>query len=46
MAPPRTAGIPPPGWTEAPTRHSQGLLRSEYRGRCGGPVIQKGLTAP
>src|SRR5215211_9274819 len=45
-APPRTAGMPPPGCTEAPTRHSHGRLRSLYRGRCNGPLLQNGRTAP
>src|SRR5215203_5863309 len=45
-APPRTAGMPPPGCTEAPTRHSHGRLRSLYRGRCNGPLLQNGGTAP
>src|SRR5215204_3185025 len=46
MAPPRTAGMPPPGCTEPPTRHSHGRLRSLYRGLCNGPLLQKGRTAP
>src|SRR5215211_3363081 len=46
IAPPSTAGMPPPGCTEAPTRHSQGRLRSLYAGRCNGPLLQKGRTAP
>ncbi len=28
IAPPRTAGMPPPGCTDAPTRHNHGRLRS------------------
>ena len=40
-APPSTAGIPPPGCTDAPTRYSQGLLRSEYWGWWKGPLRQK-----
>src|SRR5215218_11298678 len=46
IAPPSTAGMPPPGCTEAPTRHSQGRLRSLYAGRCNGPLLQKGREAP
>ena len=33
MAPLSTAGTPPPGCTDAPTRHSHGRPRSEYGGR-------------
>src|SRR5918995_3624018 len=46
IAPPRTAGMPPPGCTEAPTRHSHGRLRSLYGGLCNGPLLQNGRTAP
>src|SRR5215204_1794927 len=46
MAPPRTAGMPPPGCTDAPTRHSHGRLRSLYAGLCNGPLLQKGRTTP
>src|SRR5215207_10247188 len=46
IAPPRTAGIPPPGGTDAPTRHNHGRLRSLYGGLCNGPLLQKGRTAP
>src|SRR5215218_8517306 len=46
MAPPRTAGMPPPGCTDAPTRHSHGRRRSLYAGRCNGPLLQNGRTAP
>src|SRR5215216_8179721 len=46
IAPPRTAGMPPPGCTEAPTRHSHGRLRSLYGGLCNGPLLQKGRRAP
>lgn len=46
IAPPRTAGIPPPGCTDAPTLHSQGRLRSEYGGRWNGPLRHTGRTAP
>src|SRR5215212_5949297 len=46
LAPPRTAGMPPPGCTDAPTRHSHGRRRSLYAGRCNGPLLQNGRTAP
>src|SRR5918993_2592685 len=46
IAPPRTAGMPPPGCTEAPTRQTHGCLRLLYGGRCNGPLLQKGRTFP
>ena len=46
MEPPRTAGIPPPGWTDAPTLHSHGRLGEEYAGRWKGPPCHSFLVAP
>jgi hypothetical protein len=46
IAPPTTAGMPPPGCTDAPTRHSQGRQGSLYEGRWNGPLSHGGRAAP
>jgi hypothetical protein len=44
--PPKTAGIPPPGWVDAPTIQSQGRKNDECFGVCSGPDCQIFLASP
>ena len=46
IAPPTTAGMPPPGCTDAPTRQSQGRQGSLYEGWWNGPLCHGGRAAP